>query len=189
MFKGIAIDLDGTVFNTIKRICEMYNEDFCLYEGFVPVDWQDIKTWEFKELFLETPENVDKYFCKPRFFYNLDLYPGAKWIINQFRKKYPVMFVSSGYAPNLILKKMWLKKQFPDTEFYGVDLSKHEDKSSVDLKGWVFIDDVAKNLETSNASLKICFGKTYPWNENWDGLRCEYWAEIYSEVKKHESKV
>ena len=189
MIKGIAIDLDGTVFNTIKRICQIYNEDFCLYEGFVPIDWRDIKTWEFKELFLETPENVDKYFCQPRFFDHLEMFSSAKWIIDKLQRKYPIMFVSSGYAPNLLMKRLWVHSNFPGVEFKGVDLSKHEDKSSVDLEGYIFIDDVSKNLETSNASLKICYGGVYPWNEDWKGVRCEEWVEIYGEVMKYENKI
>lgn len=188
--KGIAIDLDGTVFNTIKRICEMYNEDFCLYPGFIPADWREIKTWEFTELSLDTPRNIDKYFCKPRFFNDeLEIYSSAKWIIEKLSRKYPIVFVSSGYTPNLILKKTWLRKHFPYAEFIGVDLEHHEDKSSVDLEGYLFVDDVAKNLQTSNATWKICYGEIYPWNEEWDGVRCEHWVEIYQEVRRIEGKV
>ena len=46
------------------------------------------------------------------------------------------------------------------------------------------IDDVAENLETSNAPVKICFGKAYPWNMYWQGVRCETWSEVYGYIRK-----
>lgn len=47
-----------------------------------------------------------------------------------------------------------------------------------DMEGGIIIDDVASNLESSNASLKICFGKVYPWNEKWEGIRAYDWLEV-----------
>lgn len=40
------------------------------------------------------------------------------------------------------------------------------------------IDDVSKNLKTSNATHKICFGEIYDWNRNWNGIRYSSWYDI-----------
>lgn len=52
------------------------------------------------------------------------------------------------------------------------------DKSIVNMKNSIFIDDHIENLLRSNAELKICFGKEYKWNDNWMGQRCFNWKEI-----------
>lgn len=40
------------------------------------------------------------------------------------------------------------------------------------------IDDLSKNLKTSNATHKICFGEKFNWNKDWDGIRCQTWYDI-----------
>ena len=62
--------------------------------------------------------------------------------------------------------------------YYGIDISKHTDKRKVDMSDGIFIDDVSKNLITSNANKKICFGEPMPWNADWCGERCFNWTEV-----------
>ena len=84
MIKKIIIDLDGVVFDTIQTIVNLYNEDHLMYKDFKVVLPSHIKTWDFNELTLESPEYIDKYFNQPRFFsQHLHLMNGAKWIINK----------------------------------------------------------------------------------------------------------
>ena len=180
----IAIDLDGVTFDTISKICELYNEDFQYFTDFVPVNPDEIKTWEFNELSCATPEQIDLYFTQPRFFDGLKLMPCAKWIIGKLSDKYEIDFVSSGRMPNLRLKELWKNENFPYARFIGVNLDNHKDKSHIDLRDAIFIDDVSQNLKTSNATIKICYGDVYPWNEDWQGLRAETWSEVYMMIRK-----
>lgn len=105
--------------------------------------------------------------------------PWAKEVISILCKVYDVTVVSHGYSPNLLLKEAWIKAQFPDIKFIGVDLDKHSDKSCVDMYGGIFIDDNANNLKTSNAQYKFCFGDLYEWNKDWYGERLYNWTDVY----------
>lgn len=46
------------------------------------------------------------------------------------------------------------------------------------MKNSIFIDDHSENLLSSDAKLKICFGKELDWNKNWTGQRCFDWREV-----------
>ena len=187
MISAIIIDLDGVVFDTINKVVDMYNYDHIMYKDFEVVNPSDIKTWSFNELSLETPETIDKYFNTPRFFENLPLMKSAKWIIDKLKENHKIIFCSSGSYPNLQLKRKWLCKHFPNTEFIPVELPTYEDKSCVNMADCVFIDDVSRNLETSNAKYKVCFGEKYDWNKSWNGARCKDWEEVYQYIKELEA--
>jgi len=180
----IFIDLDGVVINTIKTIVNLYNEDHIFFKDFVPVDWKNIKTWDFTELNLVSKEYIDKYFCTPRFFQKCELMIGAKWIIHKLAEDYSIIFCSSGRYPNLQLKRRWVRSQFSVGDFIPVELPTYIDKSHIDMSDSIFIDDCSSNLQTSNALVKICFGEIYDWNKDWNGIRCEDWITTYNYITK-----
>lgn len=181
----IVIDLDGVVYDTIRTIVNLYNYDHLYYKDFEPVLASNVKTWDFDELNLEPREYIDKYFNMPRFFAEVKLMIGAKWIIDKLHYMgFKIVFCSSGSFPNLQLKREWINKHFEYADFIPVDLERFKDKASVNMRNCWFIDDVSKNLETSNAKHKICFGEVYPWNEDWKGIRCKNWIEIYQYIRK-----
>jgi len=180
----IAIDLDGVVLDSISRICDLYNTDYQYYTGFTPIKPEDIHTWDFDELNCATRELIDAYFCTPRFFEGVKMMSCSKWIIDKLSDEYEINFVSSGKMPNLRLKEIWKKKYYPYARLIGVDIDNHEDKAHIKMGDCVFIDDVSRNLRTSNAPIKICYGKVYPWNEDWDGIRCETWSETFGTIRK-----
>lgn len=175
--KNIFIDFDGVISNTIETIVSLYNEDYCNYHDYKEVHWSDINSWEFTELNCAKPEEIDKYFSQYRFFNNIILMPNVEYAIFKMLEKYDITVVSMGSAENLIRKYDWIKGNMPQVNFIGCQFSQNEDKSHIDMSGGIFIDDLAKNLETSNAETKICFGDIYPWNDNWKGIRCYNWHE------------
>ena len=190
----IFIDLDGVVFDTIRKIVEIYNEDHVMCKDFKIVLPSEIKTWDFDELVLEPREYIDKYFDQPRFFEKLPLMSGSEWIINKlyYNHDFEIIFCSSGSYSNLQLKRKWLDKHFSYAHFIPVEMPTYKDKSHVQMQNAYFIDDVSKNLITSNAEVKICFGDTYSWNEDWQGVRCRNWVEIYKYITeriKHEDYI
>ena len=186
--RRVFIDLDGVVFDTIRTIVDLYNIDHVNYKDFKVVVPSEIKTWDFDELVLEPREYIDKYFNQPRFFTSVTLMMGSKWIINKLHDTldYTIIFCSSGSYPNLQLKRQWINKHFSYADFIPVEMPTYIDKSNVNMAGAYFIDDVSANLITSNAKTKICFGDTYSWNEDWDGLRCRNWIEVYEYFKRLE---
>ena len=170
--KTVFIDMDLTLFNTVAAITSMYDEDFQYYSDYKKIPWQDVKSWEFSELSASTPEYINTYFNQKRFFDRVEMYQDAMRVIDKLRNKYNIVFVSHGYSPNLRLKEKWVKEYFPYAEFIGVNLKYHKDKSVVDMTNGIFIDDNIKNLISSNADIKICYGN-YEWNKNIEkGLQC-----------------
>ena len=53
---------DGCIVNTIKAICEMYNEDFKYYKKFRHIDWWEINTWNFEECNCAKPSYIDSIY-------------------------------------------------------------------------------------------------------------------------------
>lgn len=167
IMQTIFIDLDCTVLNTIKCIVDLYDEDFKYYSDYKKIPWTEVRTWNFTELKATTPEYLNSYFNQQRFFDKVEMFEDAKERIDELSNYYNIKFVSHGYSPNLRIKAEWVKKIFPYAEFIGVNLKEHLDKSCIDMSGGIFIDDLKNNLESSNADIKICFGETYKWNEEW----------------------
>lgn len=184
MFKpNIFIDADNTIFNTTKRIVEMYDDDYKFYSDYTKVDWKDVYTWDFTELKAAKTEAINHYFNQKRFFNKIEMFSFATYVIYKLSKHYKINIVTHGYSPNLRLKELYFKKKFPFANFIGVNLKEHSDKSCVDMSNGIFIDDSVSNLESSNAKVKICYG-TYSWNENWNGIRCKDWLEVKDKLDK-----
>ena len=178
--------IDGCIVNTIKAIVDLYNEDFQYYKKFKYIDWTEVNTWDFAECNCASTEYINTYFNQQRFFDKLEFMDWAYTVISSFRDIYqvPITIVSSGYSPNLKAKELWIKKNLSFCDFIGVNLKKYNDKSHVKMgKGSVFMDDSANNLITSNAEYKICFGDQYPWNEDWKGIRCANWIDVFRVIK------
>lgn len=176
--KEVYIDLDGVTFDTIECITALYNEDFRYYKGFKPINSCDVETWDFTELNCADKHDIERYFNQPRFFDWVEIMPWAESVIRKLTLEYEIIFISMGNKPNLKQKKKWVKENFPYAKFKGINIEKYTDKSHIDMHKAVFIDDSAKNLRTSNAKYKICFGDKYSWNEDWDGTRCMNWIDV-----------
>jgi len=175
--KSIMIDFDGTVVNTIKAICELYNEDFTYYKNFKHVKWTDINTYDFKECKKASLKQIHTYFNQPRFFEKLEFMANSCETIHKLCSIYTVYFVSIGTYPNLTLKSKFLEESFPKSYFIPINSKKYPDKAHVNMKDSILIDDEERHLFSCNAKDSICFGETYPWNENWKGKRMD-WKEI-----------
>ena len=176
--KTIFIDMDCTLYNTVKRITEIYDEDFQYYSDYKKIPWEEVTSWNFNELSAAPEKYIDHYFNQKRFFDKVEMYPYAKEVIDKLSDKYRIVFVSHGYSPNLRLKREYIKNNFPYADFIGVNLKEHKDKSCVDMSGDgnIFIDDIPENLYKSNADIKICYG-IYDWNSTFTNPdnQSQYW--------------
>lgn len=183
MKQSIFVDFDGVIVNTIKAICDLYNEDFQYYKKFTPVKWWEIDTWNFKECSCATPEYINTYFNQQRFFDRLEYMDWAKEVLDELKDSYDITVVSSGYSPNLKAKEKCINEHLPYCKFIGVNLKEYKDKSHIDMSDGVFIDDSMHNLITSNAKINICFGDEYEWNKDWTGIRLANWIDIKNFLK------
>ena len=179
----IYIDMDGTFWDTVTDICELYAEDFCDHPDFILRVEREIDTWGFEELSLASYDYLNDYFSDARFFENIHPFPMAKAVCEVLSRNYRIVFVSIGTNVNLFGKRCWLKDNMHcPYEFIGVKIDDHDDKSHIDMSDGFFIDDSYDNLKTSNAAVNICFGKKVSWNEKWDGLRLKSWEDVYEYI-------
>lgn len=177
--KSIYLDYDGVIVNTVETIVSLYNEDFKYYKKFKFVPWYQVYTWNFTECNCASKKYIDTYFNTPRFFHRLQfMEPCTKDIIYKLREVYNVKIVSMGKHANLKLKEEWIEKNLPGIEFVGLDLKKFKDKSSIDMKDGLLLDDNEKMLFNSNAFEKVCFGDKYGWNDGWYGPRLHNWSDV-----------
>lgn len=179
----LFIDYDGVIANTIKTITSLYKEDFCEYENYREVDWSEISSWDFDELECAGRDYINHYFCQPRFFEKIEWMPWAKETLIKLNDVCDITIVSCGETPNLKLKEKWINENLPFCKFVGVNFAEYKDKSHINMSTGVFIDDSVNNLSTSNASIRVCFGDKYPWNEQWDGIRCYNWCDVWKMFK------
>lgn len=178
--KKLFIDMDCTLFDTVKCICDLYNEDFSAYPKYKFVHPSQINTYDFEELSLVKKEYINTYFNQPRFFERVEFMDNAEEVIENLKTKYDITFVSMGQAPNIKLKRKWIEEHISDVNFIGVDFEWFPDKKNVDMSGGILLDDSLEMLDSSNASRKICFGDYYEWNSKSDTpyLRLMNWKDV-----------
>lgn len=183
MYKGIAFDFDEVLVNSIEAIVSILNEDYNLH-----AKASDVNRWDFKDAYPTlTFEQINNVWNDKRLFQRLTFKPNTIETLEDLSKKYPLIIYSAGSSKNLQLKKDFIKNNILikkiNLNFIGV-LEGIEDKSLLDLKDWVFIDDNQKNLYDSNASLKILFRnrENADWNNNWNETEINNIKQIYNYV-------
>ena len=177
--KKIYLDFDGCIIDTISIITKMYDEDFSACSDFKYIHPCEVNTWDFTELSCASADYINTYFNQQRFFDKLNYMDWAKEVLDKLKENFEITIVSSGYSPNLIAKDIWIRNNLPFYKFIGVNLKEYKDKSHIDMSGGIFIDDSMSNLVTSKAWFNICFGDVYSWNEEWKGIRCYNWNDVY----------
>lgn len=188
MIDKIYIDFDGVIVDTIAAIVGLYNDDFRYYKNFKEIKPEDIQTYGFEECTCASKEVINMYFNTPRLFQHMEMMPKAWDSIWDLTHDFSVQVVSHGYSPNLAIKKDWIELELCyGIDFQGINLKQHSDKSCVDMKNGIFIDDKLSNLETSNAAHKILFGKEYEWNRGYNPEkihRCYGWEEVMKTINE-----
>lgn len=170
---------EGVIADCIKAICDLYNEDYALYDNFKPAKWYEVEEWNFSDQCpLMSKKEMYSYFDNPRLFEKMEFMGNAKEVIERLSNKYNIIIVTKGTDKNFELKKQWLEKHLDCAiEFIGVP-TYIMCKKNVDMSGGVFLDDRADNVEHSNAKVKIVFGDIYEWNRDWNGTRCFNWYDV-----------
>jgi 5'(3')-deoxyribonucleotidase len=131
---------------------------------------------------VKTNNNVEKMFGCQDFWSWLEFMPNAKETLEKLNEDFNLIICSIGTYKNIERKSKWIARNLPFIKncilINNGDI--RMDKSIVDMSDGILIDDVASNLELSNAKYKICFGKIYPWNEALpEGcLRATDWLEV-----------
>lgn len=188
--RKLYLDMDQTCINSIKRVVELYNQDFANHQNFVPARWCYVNQWDFKdECKLISKQQSDAYFEDERFFDDkLEFMDNGEELIRELSKEFDIHIVSMGTKRNAELKSIWIKQHMPYVkEFIGVDMSVYKDKSHIIMgDDSIFIDDVYNNLVSADCCLSILYGDCYEWNSKNEERgnhakfrRCWNWNECF----------
>jgi 5'(3')-deoxyribonucleotidase len=114
--------------------------------------------------------------------------PNAKEVLKELNNKYNIIICSIGTNMNLSRKAKWINQYLPFIKNCILINNGNSlmDKSIVNMKDGILIDDVGSNLISSNAKYKICFGKIFPWNAELpqDYIRIADWKDIENYLLK-----
>lgn len=173
----LFLDYDGCLIDSITPFCKTYNDLYCSEETFVPAVPSKVSSWNAKEQ-IPLCKDINQLFGHDLFFeYATPLDEWTLTVLEEFAEKYELICCTIGVVQNIAKKAIHIQKMFPmihETILLMQNQCKM-DKSIICMNGSVFMDDVASNLKSSSAEIKICIGKKYDWNESWKGLRCTTW--------------
>lgn len=195
----LFIDFDSTIYDSILRICDMYNAHYRYSDEYTRAEPELITRYDFSDVCpLASHDVISSYFDHPDFFK-----PEGYWMTQREPDKnrclttqdylgilnrwFHIVIVSIGTHSNLTLKNLFIIKYLPYANFIGIE-DTAKDKSAVDMSNGVFVDNDSHMLLTSTAaqSNKILFGERYPWDDKIppDIEYCETWKNLYDTLVK-----
>jgi len=175
----LFLDFDGTLCNSTKAYCETYELLFSNKKGYRKPDWTKVKQYDLRD---ECPlvKSTHAMFSEYYFWELLDFMPNAFDQLNILKDYYDIIICSIGTLENLSKKAKWIQDKLPFIE--DVILIKNTnntmDKSIVNMTSGILVDDVASNLESSNAEIKICFDNGFNWNADYKYYKTYDWIEL-----------
>jgi hypothetical protein len=180
----LILDYDNTIVNSTKAFCESYNHLYKNELGFVPANWIESKEYNFIDVCPLLNGDVKKVraifesnvFFKFVQFMDDETFKSLQ-ILNDI---YDIYICTIGTRKNIYLKHKWLMKNLPFLNHlvFISNSDLHMDKSIINMEDSIFIDDHSGNLDSSNASIKISFGKRYAYNNMWSSNICETWHDV-----------
>ena len=181
MKRTLFLDFDGTIVDTNKAFCKYYNDFYNHLPNFKVADYNKCSEWSYSDVCPLIKNDAEKIFGEEALFSNLEFFPNAYETLEKLSKLYNLVIVSIGTYANIHHKSKWIEKNLPFID-ESILLCKNKDvimdKSVVNMQDGIFIDDVQSNLDSTNASRKILFGKRFKWNENWKGEHYLNWVEV-----------
>lgn len=178
----LFLDFDDTICLTSKQFVKLANKKYKKEE-----DWNNINRWDFKDLYPEITNNdINNIFSSEDFFVDLELCENCLDVINSIKNLVNIHIATIGTDKNLKNKMKWIKENLnTDFNFNGILDTGINDKSSIDMRGAIFIDDRTDNLRSSNANIKILYKNyhNYSWQQiepNDNIYVVDSWEQIYS---------
>lgn len=174
--KKLKLDFDNTFVNSTKSFVDVHNIVFSSNAR-----WDKVKRYDFKDEIPNLTSAVKHgIFGSPLFFEKLEFYDDAKNIINRIAEKTQVEIISMCAYETVERKGNFIKEHLPKAKFQPIIYPNFSDKSHIDMRNSVFIDDVEKNLHNCSADHTICFkyqGITQDINDKWNGDVLTKWDE------------
>lgn len=173
----VFVDFDSTIVDSVKRFVEIANEKYGENKS-----QEDLGTYNFLNMYPSiTKEEIRGIFAMDEFFDDkLEYMPNALFILNKYSEDFDMYLSTASFGRNLELKKDFVSKNLKFIK--GVRSSVGNDKSSIDMKGSIQIDDIYECLEYTNAKIKILYknNKNYKWQRHNDDsvYNVNEWLEI-----------
>lgn len=174
------IDIDNTIVNFTKQAVKKFNE-LCGTDK----KYEDVIKYDFTDLFPDLTQEKKREIYLNNFYKGIEKYENVDEALKQISKMFKIVFVTRGSKNSLQEKEEWLKNNLDKTikyQFIGLPLE--TDKSSIDMKKGIIIDDQVDMLKSSNADMKILYADKRietEWNDylqNIDSYIVQDWNEI-----------
>lgn len=214
--RKLFIDVDNVIIKSTKRVIDLYNNEISKYNAshnskkkLSEIKFSDINDWEMSamvdlttlgyssssdlfdnDIFYDfASEEIRRYF-----------YKDAVNSIKSLSQKFDLYIITKGNKKNLRNKFKCLQKVIGsdiirEDNYIGLPLHMN-DKSSINMKNSIFIDDLPDNLLSSNARYKIMFvDKNVPWQNKWvsDESHNKYtinnWSKLYKKIIRLERTI
>lgn len=182
--RRIAIDFDETLFPTLERVVEIYNQ-----RHGANLELSQIVTYNLYDcLDQNVADSLIELFCEKEVYDNLQPYKGAvramKTLVEQGHEIY---IATATNVKNMEWKEQLLQKHFPFIPKDNLIRIHNKALLSVD----VLIEDSMRNLKGTFAD-RVCFDQ--PWNRDDDSdyvysiYRAHHWGEIINIINTIERK-
>lgn len=180
----IAIDFDSTLFPTLDKVLEIYNQ-----RHNNTLQLSNITTYSFYEcLNQNTADELLELFCDKEVYDNLQPYKGAtKSVKTLIEQGHEIYVATSTDVRNMEWKEALLQKYFPFIP--KKNLIRIHNKALLNVD--VMIEDKLDNLTQTFAS-RICYDQ--PWNRDeskdfaYSIYRIRHWGEVNNIINDIERK-
>lgn len=189
MKPALILDFDLTIVDTIAAYCETYRHNqFMYHKKIVRPDPDKVEQWNMQD---QCPPNrrfnrgitPNEIFDDEYFFRVLRPFPYALEAIKKLSFYYTINICTLGTPLNIVNKIKYIKSIVDGVSniWTSVQLEQYEvlqGKLMFNMSNCIIVDDHIKNLESCNADYRICFGKEYNWNKDWQGMRIDNWLDL-----------
>lgn len=186
----LYIDADDTIMLSSVAVIDILNEKY----NIIPKKTiDDLRDWGYRSIYGRlSKEEKDAIYESDEFYDKVKIDPDFLNFYKSNHKFFDFVIVTKGTAINIKKKQKFLKSVLGNGfDYIGMsidinetDLSKKFDKSSVNMKHGIQIDDRTDALAKTNAPIKILYrhNTDMTWNRDYDGINNLYAANTWKEI-------
>jgi 5'(3')-deoxyribonucleotidase len=176
----LFLDFDSTIVDSITAYCRLYTYLYSDKQNFRVPNPRKVDRWDLSDECELAKDNVEEMFSNKLFFNFLDFMPDAKETILKLLEEFEIYIVTIGTRMNIRHKAKWLNIYLPEVTntIFIHNGNCTMDKSIIDMRNGILLDDNSKNLFSSNAYLNLCFGQKKSWNADWKRIRLTDWKAV-----------
>lgn len=186
----LYIDADDTIMLSSVAVIEILNKRYNLNPR-KTID--DLKDWGYRSIYgLLSKEEKDAIYESDEFYDIVKLDPDFLSFYNTNHKHFHFVVVTKGTRLNIEKKEKFLRSVLGNGfEYIGLpinmeetDIARKYDKSSVNMRHGIQIDDRTDALIKTNAPIKILYrhNTDMTWNRDYDGIHNLYTTNTWKQI-------